>query len=190
MVREGRFREDLLFRLNVVRLHLPPLRSRGDDVRLLLDHFLNTFISQFKKPMKGFSAKAHRILMDYSFPGNVRELRNIVEYAVNICQEDQVQPKHLPAYLTDPKLREEQSAQDERKRDALAAGLETSQGGSQGGQETLGEKETDLNWASVEKKMIMDAMIKAKGRRSTAAALLGWGRSTLWRKMKQYGIAS
>jgi PAS domain S-box-containing protein len=176
MVKQGQFREDLLFRLNVVRLHLPPLRDRGDDVRLLLDHFFHAYVAQFKKPIKGLSAKAMRILLDYSYPGNVRELRNIIEYTLNICQEDQIQPKHLPAYITAPVARE--VVREESTKDVpvlhLAEGVETG---------------ADVEWAVVERRMIVEALIKAKGRRSVAATHLGWGRSTLWRKMKQYGLA-
>ena len=85
MVKERKFREDLMFRLNVVRLHLPPLRERGDDIRLILDHFVNIFATRFRKDINGLSKKVLKILLDYPFPGNVRELRNIIEYAVNIC---------------------------------------------------------------------------------------------------------
>lgn len=179
MVREGRFREDLLFRLNVVRQHLPPLRERGDDVRLLLDHFLYNFASQFKKPVKGFSAKALRILISYSYPGNVRELRNIVEYAANVCQEDQIQPRHLPAYLTEAKATEPRSGTGESVQSSFQAPVVTTD-----------SLDADLSWEAMERKMIMEALVQAKGRRSKAAGILGWGRSTLWRKMKQYGIAS
>jgi len=177
MVREGRFREDLLFRLNVVRLLLPPLRERGDDVRLLLDHFLNTYVTQFKKPIKGFSGKALKILLDYPYPGNVRELRNIIEYALNICQEDLIHPRHLPAYITEPRFNEEEEVE---KMTSLSSTPVQHQG----------EESGNMDWSSVERKMIMDALVKAKGRRSKAAQLLGWGRSTLWRKMKQYGVYS
>jgi len=177
MVREGRFREDLLFRLNVVRLHLPPLRDRGDDVRLLLEHFLNTLTSQFRKPVKGFSGKALRILLDYPFPGNVRELRNVVEYALNICPEDQIHPRHLPAYLVEPRV-------DVQRLQGGDAAFEVPRRVQQQ------EAGKDLNWAAVERKLIMDALVKARGRKSKAADLLGWGRSTLWRKMKQYEMDS
>ena len=175
MVREGRFREDLLFRLNVVRLRLPPLRERGDDVQLLLNRFLQDYAAKLKKPIKGFSAKALRILLDYSYPGNVRELRNIVEYGLTICQEDQIQPQHLPAYLTDPKAREPEVAAAESAEPTVTLVHRAS--GDDG-----------MDWSALERKMILEAMLKAKGRRGKAAAILGWGRSTLWRKMKQYGI--
>ncbi|GKT08860.1 sigma-54-dependent Fis family transcriptional regulator [Desulforhabdus sp. TSK] len=176
MVHEGRFREDLLFRLNVVRLQLPALRERGDDIRLLLDHFLHTYVSQFQKPVQGFSPKALQVLLDYSYPGNVRELKNIVEYALNICQEDLILPKHLPAYLTESRPPYGEPAREEPSPSVLAV--------------PVGDREESLDWAAMERKMILEAMVKAKGRRSKAAELLGWGRSTLWRKMKQYGMDS
>jgi PAS domain S-box-containing protein len=176
MVREGRFREDLLFRLHVVRLKLPALRERGDDIRLLLDHFLQSYAAKLKKPVKGFSARALRALLAYPYPGNVRELKNIVEYALTICQEDHIHTKHLPAYLLDPR------AGREPEQPPPLQGT--------GGDKPLivGDDLTSLDWSAVERKMILEAMLKAKGRRSKAAALLGWGRSTLWRKLKQYGI--
>jgi len=175
MVREGRFREDLLFRLNVVRLHLPPVRERGDDIRLLLDHFLRSYLTRLKKPIKGFSTKAIRLLLDYTYPGNVRELRNIVEYAVNICEEDQILLKHLPAYLTDPSARDwDRKAETEPQPSGLSEP-----------QADISEKD----WASAERTMIMNALLKTRGRRTQAAEILGWARSTLWRKMKHYGLA-
>jgi transcriptional regulator with PAS, ATPase and Fis domain len=201
MVREGTFREDLLFRLNVVRLHLPPLRERLDDIQLLLDHFLNTFVSRFKKPIHGFSAEAGRVLLAYPYPGNVRELKNIVEYAVNVCQEDQIRRDHLPAYLTNPLPRDQEEdgvprasalrppATDTGEKDApvdraaeerriiLDALLKSRE-----------ESREELEWPAIERKMILDAIVKAQGRRNKAAAILGWSRSRLYRKMAHYGI--
>ncbi|MCU0589446.1 MAG: sigma 54-interacting transcriptional regulator [Syntrophobacteraceae bacterium] len=176
MVREGRFREDLLFRLNVVRLRLPALRERGDDIRLLLDHFLQTFAGKLKRPIKGFSARALKVLLAYPFPGNVRELKNTVEYALTICQEDHIHTKHLPAYLLDPRPDFEKDPGEAPRQAAESAPV------------LAGEDTSVLDWSTVERRMILEAMVKAKGRRSRAAALLGWGRSTLWRKLKQYGI--
>ena len=178
MVKERTFREDLMFRLNVVRLHLPPLRDRGDDIRLILDHFLNIFASRFRKDIKKISKKALQILLDYSFPGNVRELRNIMEYAVNICQKGQIQPVHLPAYIMDPKshstpLKLDETEPSEWPLSTIKPNI---------------EKTEHRTWASMERDIIMEALVKAGGRRNKAAEMLGWGRSTLWRKMKQYEI--
>ena len=176
MVREGRFREDLLFRLNVVRLHLPPVRERGEDIRLLLDHFMRSYLTRLKKHIKGFSSKALRLLLDFTYPGNVRELRNIVEYAVNICEEELILLKHLPAYLTDPNDRDWDRVEEKKESGILSASA-------------LQPREPEKDWASAEKTMIMDALLKFRGSRSRAAESLGWGRSTLWRKMKCYGLS-
>lgn len=177
MVREGRFRQDLLFRLNVVRLHLPPLRERGDDIHLLMDHFLRTLSSKFNQSVKGFSPETRSILRNYNFPGNVRELRNIVEYAINVCEGDRVEPRHLPAYVI------EQSVNT----------MPDDAGVSHEGPPVVQERTVrsgNEDWASAERRMIIEALLKAGGKRSRAAALLGWGRSTLWRKIKQHGIVS
>jgi len=96
-----KFRKDLLFRLNVLRFHLPPLRERKGDIQLLLDHFFNTLSAHAEKRIGGLSRETKEILMDYNYPGNVRELRNIIEYAVNICSDGRIEPGHLPSYLTE-----------------------------------------------------------------------------------------
>ncbi|MBW2218438.1 MAG: sigma 54-interacting transcriptional regulator [Deltaproteobacteria bacterium] len=178
MVQNGGFREDLLFRLNVARLKLPPLRERGDDVRLLLDYFINRFASHFGKKTQGFTDDALMILKNYRYPGNVRELKNIVEYSINICQGKKIGSKHLPAYLTE---KSENSDSDILETRGLSPLPEKKQYDKE-------DLFTGQNWASVEKKMIINALINARGRKSKAAAILGWGRSTLWRKMKQYEI--
>jgi two-component system response regulator AtoC len=197
MVKEGTFREDLLFRLNVVRMQLPPLRERRDDVQLLLDHFLHTFVSRFKKPIKGFSANALRILLAYSYPGNVREIKNIVEYASNVCQEDKIQAEHLPAYLTSP-IPSDQA--EEIAAQATAYPLPTEREARDDAMDRaaferkliidaiLKTREEKEEWPAIERKMIVDAIVKAQGRRNKAAAILGWSRSRLYRKMMQYGI--
>jgi PAS domain S-box-containing protein len=178
MVRDGRFREDLLFRLNVIRIHIPALRDRHDDIRLLLDHFLNLLNANFGKKISGYSKKALDILKTYPYPGNVREMQNIIEYAVNICQERQILPQHLPAYLME-------SPVEAAERGSSTVGMPPSTPGGAGTSSLPGGERT---WAEMERKMIMDVLMKTGGRRGKAAEMLGWGRSTLWRKMKQYGI--
>jgi len=101
LVRQGRFREDLYFRLNVLRAHLPPLREREGDIRLLVDHFLSFFTNSLHKNISGFGKEAFSLLLRYEFPGNVRELRNIVEYAANICPQGSIGIEHLPEYIQD-----------------------------------------------------------------------------------------
>jgi PAS domain S-box-containing protein len=177
MVKRGLFREDLLFRLNVVRLHLPPLVERGSDRLLLMDHFLKRFAAKFHKSVRGFTEEALRALKDYHFPGNVRELRNIIEFAVNICDDDKVGTEHLPAYLSAPPAKEEPVAAVSEPAPAQT--------------HFQGNEYADLNmdWAQTERRMIMEAMIKSRGNKSAAAKLLGWGRNTLARKLKSHGVA-
>jgi transcriptional regulator with PAS, ATPase and Fis domain len=174
MVYEGKFRQDLLFRLNVVRLQLPPLRDREGDVQLLLDHFLTFFTDKFQKKINAFSQDSRNYLLHYSFPGNVRELRNIVEFAVNICTGSVIELRHLPAYMFD-----QNDGQGGSRAVALA---------HEEGEAIQKPKPAAKSWPEMEQQMILDALYKAKGRKSKAAEILGWGRSTLWRKMKRYGI--
>ncbi|MCF8050131.1 MAG: sigma 54-interacting transcriptional regulator [Desulfobacterales bacterium] len=178
MVAEKRFRKDLMFRLNVIRLHLPPLRERQGDVRLLLDYFLNKISAQLGRKTPELSKRALKILLAYSYPGNVRELRNFIEYTVNICTDDKITPRHLPAYLTDPS----QAAVVEVAPPATAGIAAESE------KQRLARTGPDQPWPEIEKQMIIEALVKTGGRKSRAADFLGWSRSTLWRKMKQFGI--
>ncbi|MBU1229895.1 MAG: sigma 54-interacting transcriptional regulator [Proteobacteria bacterium] len=102
LVHAGLLREDLFHRLNAVRLHLPPVRERGEDVQFLLTHFLNIYAAKFRKQVQGFSEDALNQLSAYDYPGNVRELRNMVEYAVMVCAGEQVLPEHLPPHVRLP----------------------------------------------------------------------------------------
>ncbi len=95
-VKEGKFREDLFFRLDVVTLKLPPLRERGDDIDLLVNHFIRKFSAKLGKPIRGISSRAMKLLKDYRWPGNVRELENVIERAVTLCYEGIITPKELP----------------------------------------------------------------------------------------------
>jgi transcriptional regulator with PAS, ATPase and Fis domain len=179
MVSGGRFRKDLLFRLNVIRLHLPPLRDRHGDIQLLLDHFLNTLSTQLGKKTHVLSRKALKILLTYHYPGNVRELKNIIEYAINICGDRQIKTKHLPSYLMEPDPFDVPDA-EQPPVSPLASNTDAI---------SFIRSESDRNWPDIEKRMIMEALIQAGGRKNKAAASLGWARSTLWRKMSQYGIS-
>jgi two-component system, NtrC family, response regulator AtoC len=178
MVQKGAFRQDLLFRLNVVRLQIPPLRVRSGDIRLLIDFFCHTLSTQMEKEIKGFSDNALRILLNFSYPGNVRELRNIIEYALNVCHGKVIRADHLPVYLTETSPQIEDHQINSGETTAL----------DYPPNHTFLNENPDQDWSSTEKKMILDALVKARGRKSNAAELLGWGRSTLWRKMKQHNI--
>jgi two-component system response regulator AtoC len=180
MVENGSFRKDLLFRLNVVRITLPPLREREDDIVLLIDHFLNTFAEKFSKKIEGFDRQTLYFLNNYHFPGNVRELRNIVEYAVNVSQDSRIGIESLPTYLMEPDhlstIPTPVSGVADQDASPLAA------------REATTVQVTGSTWAKTEKQMIINALVKTGGKKQKTADLLGWGRSTLWRKMKQYGI--
>jgi PAS domain S-box-containing protein len=171
LVGQGRFREDLYFRLNVLRAHLPPLREREGDVRLLADHFLRSFTAALHKNISGFGSRAFARLLAYNFPGNVRELRNIVEYAANICPQGSIGPEHLPEYI-------QESSGEAKVRPAPAAPAPIVP--EKGGQAA--------NWTEIEKKQILAALLATGGNRGKAARQLGWARSTLWRKMHQHGL--
>lgn len=178
MVQKDRFRKDLLFRLNVVRLHLPALRDRQGDIRLLLDHFLHALSSQMDRKTPGFSAAAMDILQAYTYPGNVRELRNIVEYAMNVCKAGNMHSKHLPSYLTDA--------------DPYAFGTAPSTSFDPFSMaktaDSAAPQASETDWNGMERQLIMNSLVRSGGRRGKAAKDLGWARSTLWRKMKRYGI--
>jgi transcriptional regulator with PAS, ATPase and Fis domain len=180
LVAHGRFRQDLFFRLNVLNVHLPPLRDRDGDVRLLTDHFLEQFSKRLGKTIKGLSSQVLMVLSRYGYPGNVRELRNIVEYAVSVCREEKVRPDHLPDYV----VRGAAPAAPEA-REASSEGRRADPGSGRAKLAGLSGKAT---WTDVERTIIMEALVECRGNRGEAASKLGWGRSTLWRKMKLYGM--
>ena len=181
LVKQGRFREDLFYRLNVLRLHLSPLREREDDFRLLLDHFFREFKTILHKKTKGFNEDCLKILSSYAYPGNIRELRNIVEYAVNVCPGETIQPEHLPkTLLTSPQ--EPSTPTPDKITDAWEALQETT------AKTPTFPGVTSGGWGEVEKGIILEALTKTGGNRSEAAELLGWSRSKLWRKIKHHGL--
>ncbi len=183
MVKEGRFRKDLLFRLNVARIHLPPLREREGDVRLLLDYFFSHYNRQLDKKIKGFSNEALAHLLGYDYEGNIRELKNIVEYAVNVANGQVIEPENLPSYLFEPGTRMVSSPPPDQPPEVTEDLLTKNK------RITLEDKPIET-WSSIQRQMILDALKQAKGKKTEAAKILGWGRSTLWRKIKQHKIDS
>jgi PAS domain S-box-containing protein len=176
MVRRGRFREDLFYRLNVLRLEVPSLREREGDIPLLLDYFLKRLSAELGRPIEGFAPRSLKILLDYHYPGNVRELKNIAEYCVHLCQEKRVQPAHLPAYLMEKPVSRQRTAPS-----LPAAAAASRPAGA--------ENQTVIEaWSDIEARLIREALVKARGHRGRAAQIVGCARSTLWRKIKQYGI--
>lgn len=173
-VEQGKFREDLFYRLNVLRLHLPALRDREGDIRLLLDHFLKKFDTLLRKGKRKFSEKALKILMDYPYTGNVREIRNIAEYASNICQGATISPQHLPAYIFEEAAPRSQQIMPQQGTALPHVPTEAI--------------EPATNWQEVERQIILEALKETGGNKTKAAKKLGWGRTTLWRKINQHGL--
>ena len=182
-VQLGQFREDLFYRLNVLHLHTPPLRDRDGDIRLLLDHFLRQFSAKLGRQVTDFSTEAIGVLRQYRYPGNVRELRNIAEFAANVCQGKVVEVKDLPLYL----FREAESPE------IPSPVVDLPQVTVEKTVPLLDPAPVSKNmaggWHELEKEMMLDALRKSGGNRSKAAEILGWGRTTLWRKIKKYKMA-
>jgi DNA-binding NtrC family response regulator len=173
-VAAGEFREDLYYRLNVLHLHLPPLRERETDTRFLLNHFLRLFAERTGNSAKTFSDESLALLMDYAFPGNIRELRNIVEYCVNICQSRRIEVEHLPKYLfsrLSPVAPPAPAALEPETR-------------------TIQSPASGKDWLAIEKDLIIETLTQTRGNRTKAAEILGWGRTTLWRKLKTHGLVT
>jgi len=103
LVAEEKFRADLFYRLDVIRIPVPPLRERREDIPLLIDHFLKTIAGREKKAVRGVSAEAMAVLARYGYPGNIRELENIVERALVFAEGDMVTTADLPVHLTEKK---------------------------------------------------------------------------------------
>lgn len=170
LVADGSFREDLFYRLKVLQLHLPPLRERIEDIPLLIDFFLNVFSPG--REAAEIDPEAVRLLKEYSYPGNIRELRNIIEHAATLSHGETVTPEHLPDYIL-----EEQAG-------GLLPGWR--QGFSADARRAVSQG--PVKWHDVEKEMILEALRKSRGKRSQAAKLLGWSRSTLYRKLRNHDI--
>lgn len=165
MVAEGSFRLDLYQRLNVISLHLPPLRERQEDVVLMANAFLREFCQADNKDSKHFSRDALELLRSFSWPGNVRQLRTAVEHGVVMSEGDIVTPADLPAYLAPAA-----PAQAPARNIAPATDFEL-------------ETAPSLNLEYIERRAILLALQRAEGNRSRAAELLGINRRTLQRKM-------
>ena len=159
----GRFREDLYYRLNVVPLHVPPLRSRREDIPLLAQHFLIHFAGQNHKPIRGFTPQAMDRLLRYTWPGNVRELMNAVERGVVLSRSEYLDEAELPLI----------------SEGEVAAGSLLAPGAMQNGEAPLEE---------VEKAAILKSLAAAEGNKSEAARRLGITRRTLHQKLKKWRL--
>jgi two-component system response regulator HydG len=182
MVEAKKFREDLFYRLNVVALRVPSLAERREDIPLLSYHLAERFAGAAKKPFEAFSQAALNALSAYSFPGNVRELRNIVERAAVFSRGPLIGLQDLPEHirrLANTSVPAETVASDDARaaRDAfMLAGID-------------GNLSLDERLSKIEKALIKDALNKSRGNRSKAARLLKINRTTLLQKMLRLGLA-
>ena len=156
LLQNGHFRRDLYYRLNVLRMELPPLRERRCDIPLLVEHFRHRLNAETGKAIEGVDPVVFDVLMRHDFPGNIRELENIMQHAFVLCRGTVIEPAHLPSELPSGENAERQPV--------------------------------PLTLKSIEKRTIEDALRDNAGNRSAAARQLGIDPSSLYRKMRRYGI--
>ncbi len=167
LVAKGTFREDLYFRLNVVKVEMPPLRARREDVMLLANSFLIEFAKENDRPVKPLTDEAQELLLKYSWPGNVRELRTAIEHGVVMSNDPVIAVRHLPQFLHfETPVREDSTATGKMALDGA----------------------TEFNLHALETNTIRSALALAGGNRTRTADLLGVSRRTLQRKLKELGI--
>lgn len=160
-VREGRFREDLYYRLNVVPITMPPLRERKEDIPSLVDHFLAVYREKNRKPLKGISGKALDLLVRYDWPGNIRELENFIERAVIMTKEEMITPADFPPQI------QSLSGEEEKSGISIPYGM---------------------SLEAMEKELIIKTLAETGGNRTRASEILGINRRTLQNKLREYGI--
>ncbi len=166
-VTEGAFREDLLYRLNTVTLTLPPLRERPDDIQLLAKHFVTQYAHETGKSISSLTPEAITHLQTHPFPGNVRELRNVIERAIIFCATSQLTPRDLQFHNASPQHVEPSNTES---LDFTAL--------------------SNLTLASVEKQLVSEALRRANGNLSQAARLLGVSREMVRTRIKTHGLTA
>ena len=159
LVDSGRFRHDLFYRLNVVHLHIPPLRERPQDIVTIANHVIRQLNIKLEQKVEGISSEAMQLLLAHDWPGNVRELINVLERAMNFCHSNTIEPEDLPPYIRQKGKHYQPKGFDLNER------LEEAQ-----------------------KEAVMKALKAAGGKRKEAASMLGISRTTLFRLMKRYGL--
>jgi two-component system response regulator PilR (NtrC family) len=166
-VKLGLFREDLFYRLNVIRVYIPPLRERKEDIPILARHFLDKYNQELNKPIKKISEEAEQIFLAYNWPGNVRELENAIERAVSLEKADVILPESLP-----DKIRFPQSAlKSVSELELPSQGIDL--------EKTIEE---------IERKIIKEALIRSKGVKVKAAELLGLSFRSFRYRVSKLGI--
>ncbi len=166
-IKEGKFRSDLYYRLQVIPIYLPPLRERKEDIPLLANHFISMFNKEFNKSVKKISPKVERLLINYSWPGNVRELKNVIERAMLLEAEYEILPEHLPPEIT-----------GEASEDFIGHDSST---------DTI-DSLYPITLKDMERILIEKTLERTSGNKSQAAKILGISRQTLREKVKQYKL--
>lgn len=163
LIEQGKFREDLYFRINVFPLTCPPLSDRKDDITLLIQHFISLHAEKTGKNILGFAPEAMRLMVAYPWPGNIRELRNAVEYAFVLAREKSIGIEHLPEKITNVK----------------GVNVTSKPNPSINGTIVKGQSEKDE---------LIHALEQSDGNQTQAAKMLGVSRITVWKRIKKYGI--
>ncbi|OIN98136.1 MAG: sigma-54-dependent Fis family transcriptional regulator [Desulfovibrionaceae bacterium CG1_02_65_16] len=181
-VAAGRFREDLFYRLNVIPLHLPPLRERGEDVMALAEHFLRGFCHTRERKLLALTGQARSMLTGYSWPGNVRELENFMERLSILCEGQQVTPEDLPEKI--------QRAAGFEPPQAPGAATAAPQGFRWPVLQDMRDKGQGLKefLDEIEERLLQEALAEAAGVKNQAAELLGIKRTTLIEKLKKRNL--
>ena len=163
-VRDGKFREDLYYRLNVLRIEIPPLRARGADTVLLAQHYIKVFSQEFRRPVRKLTPAAERALLAYSWPGNVRELRNLIERAVLLAESEALEPADFDTAHT----------------------VRAPADGAAAPDITLPAE--GLNIEDVERRLVVLALERTRGNQTRAAALLGLHRDQIRYRIEKFGL--
>jgi DNA-binding NtrC family response regulator len=164
-MKKGAFREDLYYRINVVPIHLPPVRERREDIPLLLRHFITKKSAERGQPAKQIAPDALSLLAQYPWPGNIREMENVVEQILTLCDSDEITVEHLP-------LRLRSNTKGSQMRDEV----------------TTGQRNFECAVMEFERELIVDALKRANFVQTHAAQLLGISRRILKYKMDSLGI--
>ena len=167
-VREGKFREDLFYRLSVIPIQIPPLRERKEDIPLLVEHFIQRYNTQFRKKVEQVSPDGMKLMMSYSWPGNIRELKNAIERAMILVDKDRIDVAHLPIRIADP------STTNSMPR---ASGTALVRLPSEG-----------AGLEDIEKNLLEQALQHAHGNKTRASRLLKISRDTLRYKVKKHHL--
>jgi PAS domain S-box-containing protein len=179
MVAEGKFRQDLYYRIRVVPISLPPLKDRREDIPLLVDHFVRLQALKTGKPIHEVASRAMAALCAYDYPGNVRELRNLIERAFVLCHGERVELGHLPAEILPARQREDPDVQAGRRKPSERVVLKAT-----GTATKVGAAEHPVA------RKLRDALAAHGWSRTETARSLGIGRNTLWRRMREHGLVS